>query len=137
MPIVYPIFALVLLTLSVYPSILFSRIRSIRKGELTIDYLKLFQGETPPESVVKSARNVANLFEAPVLFYPACLISMLIGYESAWFLGLAWAYVAARTAHSIIHLTYNKISHRLWAFLLSQGILYLMWGLLFFESLLR
>ncbi len=54
MAIVYPIFTLVLLTLLAYLTLLFARIRSVRKGELTIDYMKLFQGKTPPESVVKT-----------------------------------------------------------------------------------
>ena len=43
---------------------------------------------------------------------------------------LAWAYAIVRLAHSLIHLTYNRVSHRLTMFLLSQGLLIAMWVLL-------
>jgi len=131
----YPIFALVLLTVLMYLLLLFSRIISIRNGELSTNYFQLFQGaETPPEYVLKTTRNVANLFEAPVLFYLACVISILISYESKLFLVLAWVYVASRLAHSIIHLTYNNVLHRLSVFLVSQGALVIMWVLLFIAA---
>jgi len=41
----------------------------------------------------------------------------------------AWAYVALRIVHSLIHLTYNQVLHRLAAFTLSNGALVVLWVL--------
>jgi hypothetical protein len=40
---------------------------------------------------------------------------------------LAWAYVALRIVHSAIHLTYNKVLHRLGVFALSNVVLVALW----------
>jgi len=42
-------------------------------------------------------------------------------------LGLAWAFVAARVAHSWIHCTYNKVMHRFRAYALSVFALLALW----------
>jgi len=43
----------------------------------------------------------------------------------------AWCYVGCRAAHSIIHLTYNHVYHRLAAFTASNFVLLLFWILFF------
>ncbi len=40
---------------------------------------------------------------------------------------LAWAYVVTRAAHSLIHLTYNRVRHRLIAYALSNVVLLALW----------
>jgi hypothetical protein len=80
--------------------------------------------------VLKTTRHWANLFEAPVLFYVACLAALVLNLDQVLFVQLAWAYVVVRMAHSLIHLTYNRVSHRLTMFLLSQGVLIVMWVIL-------
>ena len=42
---------------------------------------------------------------------------------------VAWAYVALRIVHSLIHLTYNRVMHRLTAFAISSTVLALLWVL--------
>jgi len=42
-------------------------------------------------------------------------------------LTLAWLYVASRIAHSLVHLTYNNVIHRLAAFSASNLVLLLLW----------
>lgn len=54
-------------------------------------------------------------------------------FESTLLVMLAWAYVAARVVHTMIHLTYNRVYHRLTAFLTSQAVLIVMWVLIFME----
>ena len=44
-------------------------------------------------------------------------------------MGLAWAYVALRVVHSLIHLSYNHVYHRLAAFVVSNGVLAALWAL--------
>jgi hypothetical protein len=42
-------------------------------------------------------------------------------------LALAWAYVACRALHSLIHLTYNNVFHRLAAFAAGYVVLLAIW----------
>jgi len=53
--------------------------------------------------------------------------------ESTLVLTMAWLYIAVRLVHSVIHLTYNRVYHRLTAFLTSQVILVAIWILIFIE----
>jgi hypothetical protein len=68
-----------------------------------------------------------NLLEAPLLFYVICLMDAVAGRVDGVVLTLAWAYVALRCLHSLIHLTYNHVIHRLVAFAASNGVLGAMW----------
>jgi hypothetical protein len=80
----------------------------------------------PPETRLPN-RNYMNLLELPVLFYVACLVVYVIGKVDAWSLGLAWLYVALRIAHSIVHVTYNHVIHRMRVFALSVLVLLALW----------
>ena len=44
---------------------------------------------------------------------------------------VAWVYVALRALHSVIHLTYNNVIHRLIPFALSNLVLMAFWVLFF------
>ena len=44
---------------------------------------------------------------------------------------MAWTYVGLRAVHSVIHVTYNNVMHRLSAFALSNIVLGLFWVLFF------
>ena len=48
-----------------------------------------------------------NLFEVPVLFYLLCVALVLNGGSTPGFVSAAWAYVALRGLHSLIHVTYT------------------------------
>ena len=66
------------------------------------------------------AHNYAHLMEQPTLFYPTILILALLGQASALNVGLAWAYVLLRIAHSIWQARINIVSIRSGLFLLSS-----------------
>jgi hypothetical protein len=68
-----------------------------------------------------------NLLELPVLFYVACIVVYMTDTVSAATVGLAWAFVAARVLHSVIHLTYNNVMHRLTVFTASNFVLVALW----------
>ena len=110
---VYPMFALVLLTMIVLTTLFRRRVRAVRQGNVSIGYFGIFQGGSEPEESAKAARHFSNLFEAPTLFYAACLAAMLTHDVGIAVQGLAWAYVAARVVHAIIHLGGNRIGHRM------------------------
>jgi hypothetical protein len=42
---------------------------------------------------------------------------------------MAWAYVSLRIVHSLIHLSYNRVIHRLSVFALSNAALVSLWVL--------
>lgn len=54
----------------------------------------------------------------------------LLDLQTSMLIDLAWVYVGLRTLHSIIHLSYNNVNHRLAAFLLSMATLVTIWVLL-------
>lgn len=127
MEIIYPMFALVMLTFIVGFSTGISRFISAKKGLVDPRYFKLFTGYAPPDNIAKLGRNFSNLFEVPVLFYTVGIIILVLGINSQLILGLAWAFVALRIIHSIIHISYNNPIHRFLAFLLSSSIVLIMW----------
>ena len=65
--------------------------------------------------------------QAMEAIYVACIVLYVTGKVDAWSLGLAWAFVLLRIAHSGIHLTYNHVIHRLRAFALSVLVLFVLW----------
>ena len=68
-------------------------------------------GDTPV-TVSLANRNYVNLFESPVLFYFCCTVHYLIDSVTAVTVWLAWAYVATRLAHSLVHVTCNRVLYR-------------------------
>jgi hypothetical protein len=68
-----------------------------------------------------------NLLELPMLFYVVCVILYVTAGGSRLAVFVAWSYVALRVVHSLIHLTYNHVLHRLAAFTLSNAALVSLW----------
>ncbi|MEC7120286.1 MAG: MAPEG family protein [Pseudomonadota bacterium] len=86
-----------------------------------------------PEQAQYPAYNLRNLFELPVLFYGLCLATMQLQAETPVLLSLAWLYVALRALHSIIHCSYNRVTHRFTAYLLSSIVLWIMLAVLAYQ----
>ncbi len=124
---VYPMFAMVVLTASVLVVLFRSRVRAVRAGEVGTSFFRTFQGGSEPDSSVKAARQFSNLFEAPTLYYAACLAAILVHDSSATAVALAWLYVAARVAHACIHLGPNRLRYRVRAYFISWVILATLW----------
>ena len=129
--ILQPVFALALWTLLVLLLIPLSRARAVSAGTAAVDDFKYGTAPRVPETVNVSNRNYMNLLELPMLFYVACLAFVVTGSASSLAAGLAWAYVALRVVHSVIHLTYNKVLHRSLVFGLSNFALAALWIVLY------
>lgn len=71
--------------------------------------------------------NFRNLFELPVLFYAALITLYVTNLAGPLHVALAWGYVAARYAHSLIHCTTNVVMHRFYAFVTSCALLLILW----------
>ena len=125
--ILYPMFALAALTVFVQLLIPLARVRAGKRGEIKTDDFKFGESTSVPSQVSIPNRNYMNLLEFPVLLYVACLLAYVATQVSPSMLTLAWAFVSLRVAHSAIHLTYNRVSHRALMFGMSNVALVLLW----------
>src|SRR5689334_3935070 len=126
-----PMGAMALLTFIVLGFIPAARFQAVFAGKVTPDDFKLGESARVPGDVAVCNRNFMNLLELPVLFYVAGLMYYVAGRVDQAALALAWTYVGLRTVHSIIHLSYNKVLHRLVAYALSNFVLLAFWVLFF------
>lgn len=133
----YPMFALMLLTLAVGARMFWLRVWAVRSGQVQLNHFRLFRTGEEPDTLVQATRNYANLFEMPVLFYAACCASLALGQHTQPLIILAWVYVAARGVHSYVHLTHNRVMTRLKIFMFSNLCLAAIWVLLIFGQLQR
>lgn len=104
-----------------------SRFRSASSGAVKIKDVALDSSRWP-EDVRKIANNYQNQFELPVLFYAALALITVTGLADWVAVVLAWAFVASRIAHSVIHMGGNVVIRRFQAFVFGFAIMALMWG---------
>ena len=126
----WPAIAMVVLTFLVW-----LRLYQIRIGEMR-------RRRIDPQSIANSSQkarlledtrgsdNFRNLFELPVLLYPALTLAFLTGQVTPLTLGLAWAFVGLRFVHSAIHCSYNRVMHRFTVYLLGALVLWALWAVL-------
>ena len=125
--VLYPMFALAAWTILVLLLIPIVRVRSARRREIVVDDFKYGESPAVPPPVSIPNRNYMNLLELPMLFYVVCIVLYLTGGSSTTAIVLAWAFVGLRIVHSLIHLTYNRVVHRLAAFTASNLALVVLW----------
>lgn len=127
---VYPMAAMVLLTLVVLVRMVRGRFAAVGRGEVDARFYKTYQGDSEPRAAAQNTRHFSNLFENPVLFYAACITAMVTGQGTGLMFWLAWAYVAARVLHALVHLGSNRIPPRMAVYGASWLILLAMWVML-------
>ena len=125
-----PAVAMVVLTVVVTFRMFFERVRQMRAERIPFREIPSGSQMAARFADTRAADNYRNLFEAPVLFYLALVVAAVTGNATATVIGLAWAYVAIRYLHSYIHCTYNRVRHRLYAFLASNLVLWALWVIL-------
>lgn len=130
--ILYPMIALVLWTFVVLLFVPRARFRAARARLVRASDFAYGESERVPEETRLPNRNYMNLLELPVLFYVACLTLYVAGKADAFALYVAWAFVVARIAHSVVHLTYNNVIHRMRVFALGVALLLALWVRLIF-----
>ncbi len=125
-----PAVAMVVLTVAVLFGMFFERKRQVRSDGIHIREIPSSSQMASRFGDTRAADNYRNLFEMPVLFYVALGVAHATAQVSPLVLGLAWGYVALRVLHSYIHCTYNRVMHRFYAFLASNVLLWILWGVL-------
>lgn len=134
-PILYPLFAMVTLTLLVWLAVFYERLSqmsALRIHPQQVADSKSMNARIPR---MQASDNFRNLFELPVLFYLLALTHALLGTAGPVDLALAWGFVLLRGLHSLIHLSYNRVMHRFGAYLGSAVLLWVAWARLAWLSL--
>ena len=130
-----PMGAMIALTFIVLALIPIKRFRAGFAGEITGEDFRFGESARVPGHVSIPNRNYMNLLELPMLFYVLCLSLYVTHTVTQLELGVAWAYVALRVAHSLVHLTMNHIFTRLTIFATSNVVLGFGW-IVFFAGIL-
>jgi hypothetical protein len=125
-----PVFVQIALTFVLMIRMGMMRTAAIRRGVVKVRDIALGQSAWP-EDVTKAARSFHNQLETPTLFYAWAAFTLIV-HKMDWLgLGLAWAFVAGRIAHALVHNTSNFVPHRFQIFVVCLVLLIAMWALLF------
>jgi hypothetical protein len=124
----YPVIALAALTFAVLLVIPYVRFRAGYAGRVKVKDFRYGESANVPGDVSLPNRNLMNLLEMPMLFYAVCIALFATAAVDMAALWLAWTYVALRAMHSLIHLTYNNVYHRLGAYAASNVVLLVLWA---------
>ena len=125
--ILFPIVAMVALVVFVVVRIARSRIRAVRRRDISVGFYKLYQGSEEPDELRALRRHFANLFELPILFYVACIVAYVSVQVDIFLVLLAWLFMVSRYVHSYIHLTSNIVIYRFRVYGIGLAVLVLMW----------
>ena len=125
-----PVCVQALLTFMVWLFLMFSRI--VTPFRLKIDPAVLSDESNPKAQIIlKTSTQISdhfeNLFEIPVLFYVAATTIAITGVADELYVKLLWVFVIFRILHSLIHCTYNKITHRFAAYFISSFVIWVIW----------
>lgn len=126
MAILYPVLAMVSLTLIVWIHMYFVRLTEARRAGIRPEDMTPFNRELP-RRIATSGDNLRNLFELPVLFYLSSVLILVLGLTDLVFVALGWTFFGLRCIHSFIHATYNRIVHRFFAYALGALVLWAIW----------
>ena len=133
----WPMIAMVALTVLVWLRMYYVRIGEMRRRRIDPQSVDTSRRGAGVLEEVAAADNLKNLLELPVLFYAACLTASMAAVITPLLHGLAWAFVGLRIAHSLIHVSYNRVMHRFVVYVLGALSVFAMWGLLAIELLSR
>ena len=124
-PLLAPLMALVLWSFVMWAWLYATRIPAIVRGNIVYDPQRPSEefNARLPARVRWKADNYNNLMEQPTLFYAVTLTLALLGAGDIWNVGLAWAYVALRVLHSLVHALINVVLIRFSIFMAASLVL--------------
>lgn len=134
--ILYSLLGMFLLSLVIGFRMLQLRYRAVRQDNVHPAVFKLNRGKLP-DYLVQITQHYDNLYETPILFYVIVILAYVLNMVDWVTLTLAYAYVAARIGHAVIHITANRLLQRRNAFLVTIVILTLLWIYVFIKLSIR
>lgn len=120
--IIWPVLAQIFLTLIMFMILGVRKAKAVKSGEVNRQQAAL-NNQVWPQDVVKVSNNIANQFEAPVLFYVLCLVLYSINGVGIVAIVLAWLFALSRFAHAYVHIGSNYVPMRLRLFLVGCFVL--------------
>ncbi len=118
----------VALTVAVLVSMGPARSQSMREHGQNLDDNDVRLGRNVwSDAATKRAKNYANQFELPVLFYAVVAFALQTGTVNTLTLGLAWVFALSRVVHAVIHIGPNVVMWRGLAFLVGLVALMALW----------
>lgn len=125
--ILWPMLAMIALAFAVWLRMFVRRVGEMRRRRIDIERLASSTDLAQLLEDRRASDNFRNLFELPVLFHVAVLAAFATNSVDRVLVLLAWAFVAFRWLHSLIHCTYNRVMHRFLAYFLASVALWAMW----------
>ncbi len=126
--ILLPCAALVLLTVVIALLMYWRRVAELRGRRISPQRVADSRGAAEVFQDLRASDNYRNLLELPVLFYALCLAVAVSDSTSPFYVAGAWLFVALRVLHSAVHVTYNRVMHRLRAFSAGMLVLAILWA---------
>jgi hypothetical protein len=123
---IYPALAQILWTFIVLVIMFLRRRKAFANREVGLTDVAV-STERYPDSARLAAANFANQFETPVLFFALILIAIHVGATGYVMAALAWAYVATRILHTLVHTGSNRLQRRALVFAVGFACLFFMW----------
>lgn len=122
------VLAMLVLTLVIWLWMFARRMSYLLANKIDAEALKSPEqvAEVLPESAAAPGHNFKNLFEMPVVFYAVCTAAFALNLVDGLLINCAWAFVALRAIHSLVHCTYNRVLHRFVAYLASSLVVWFM-----------
>ena len=123
-----PFLGMMLLTLAVWITMYVRRIHYVTTHGIAPQSLTTPErvAELVPEPVAYAANNLKNLFELPVLFYALCVYCYVTASVDPTTVASAWAFLALRVLHSIVHCSFNLVILRFALYVASSVVLWFM-----------
>ena len=127
-PLLGPVVALVAWSLVMYIWMYVARLTAMKRAGISLKGRRgtrsgALEGVIPDEANWK-AHNYAHLMEQPTIFYAIVFALILMGFDAAINVYLAWAYVGLRVIHSLIQATVNIVIYRFAVFTLGSICLF-------------
>ena len=119
----WPVVVQITLTFGLFVLLVMRKAQAVRRDHFDRRTAEL-DPNAWPDAVVQVNNNLTNQFQAPVLFFVLVTIAQSTiapaTLASAVAHGAAWAFVALRIAHAVVHTTTNTLSLRTPAFALGM-----------------
>ncbi|MEJ2106639.1 MAG: MAPEG family protein [Acidiferrobacteraceae bacterium] len=132
-----PMLAQVLLTALVWAWMNITRVSAMLARGIEPQQLASREQHSVIAGVAGPSDNLQNLFEVPVLFFTGVLAAYVTALADDRLLVLAWLYVGLRWLHSVIHISYHRVTHRYGVHVLSTLVLWGFWTVLAARILYR
>ena len=108
--ILWPMLAQIGWVFMLYAWLTVVRMRAVRRGE--VEFACFVLGREEPIGIARIARNLANQFELPVIFYALVVLLVALGRVTAVDVIAAWVFVAGRVVHTLVQTLTDNVPLR-------------------------